>query len=565
MTSAATRRAVGAGTTALVALLWAATGTLPAQAADQQLKLFLPATMQLPMTAPADPMNDAYSAPNPRVGRTGSTPLHQVQVSFDATALAGIADFHVQFGSGFTCATKGSVVTCDEGDLNYDSINVLQHYWLTSVAGVKPGTTGLLHVTASSPDAPSTSSDVRVSVGGPDLKIKELDQAQHVKPGGTVSPVIEFANLGQVATSKVVVELTVEDGLTADRRASNCEYAQTKPTGGAKQWPGDTEVICALDVAVAPGEVYRLDPIELGVSASAWATEVGLAVYSGEDAPFSQAPGWRAADTFQRGTGAALGGTRTEDAALLGSPRHVYDNSFEYGVLTDNTADLVTLGSWAPQGDGKQGVLSVGLRNDGPASIEYAHSGNDVADVRVTLPHGVTATKVPAECHQQEMTDHSLAYRCETSDIVLTGYRAGFDLTLQVDDPAAAPQVKVDLQDESNWNDPKAASFAFDPNPANNTVQVALGAARATASATPTGAAAAPVAATSAAGTPRASATPSDPTENHDTTAAPGTELAFTGGGAGAGTIAALGTGVLALGIGALAFATRRRRATAQR
>ncbi|WP_370217658.1 hypothetical protein [Kitasatospora sp. GAS1066B] len=549
MLSARTRRATAAGATALTALLTAGLTALPAHADSGQLQLFVPGSVQVPMTAPADPASDPNSMVLVNVGRTGTDTVHNAQVAFDTSGLANVAAFHVQDNPGTPCSTKATVVTCAAGDLSYPSINITEHFWLTAATGVKPGTSGVLHVTESAPGMTSVSHDVKVSAGGPDLKVKDLGQVTHAKPGGTLSPVIEVANLGQLPTTKLVVEMTATDGLELKQRAANCEYADRKeivysgPGAPANQnRPAATDVICYVDATVAPGEVYKIDPIQFGVSPTAYATFSDIEVFTSEDAPFSQAPQWRANESFRAGTSAPLMAAKTVDAALLSAPRHTYDNQAHLEVAVDNTADFVALGNWAPQAGGKQGTLSVGLRNDGPASIIYGRSGEDAADIRVVLPQGVTATKVPSGCLQPSPKDAPSTYRCETSYMIVVGNKISYDFGLQVDDPTAVPNAQISLVSSE---DP-SAKLAFDPNAANNTLQVALGAQPTTTPST------APATATTQAAATAGPAT---------ATKAAGQDLAFTGGGSNSGTIAAVGAGVVVLGAGALVYANRRRKA----
>jgi hypothetical protein len=563
--SAHSRRAVALGTSTIAALLVTGTAALPAQAAGSQLQLFPPSSVQLPLTAPANPSSDPNSLVSLRYGRTGSGTVHQVQLTFDASALAGIADFHYQGN----CTTKGTVFTCAEDDLHLDSINATQTFWLTAAPGVRPGTSGKLHVSLTSSDAASTSSDIKVSVGGPDLRIKDPDQVRHAKPGGTVQEALEVANLGQLPTDKLVVEVLAVQGLQLNQRAANCEYADIKAsvyTGpGAPQFkntPARTEAICTVNAAVAPGEVYRIDPVQLGISSDAYASILHLGVFSSEDAPYAQSSLWRAHDHFTRGTGTPLTAARTTDPALLSAPRHTYDNQAQTEVTADNTADFSALGSWAPQDGGKQGTLSVGLHNAGPASIIFGGSGEDPADVRLQLPQGVTVTKAPDGCRLPDKAK-PLMYDCATSYMIVKDYSLGYDFGLSVNDPAAAPHAQIDLVLDTDFNNPKPATLAFDPNPANNAISIALGAQpvgnpipspSASATGTPgTGTGTGSGSTPGAGSTATATATPAG-------SSAKG--LAFTGGGSDAAPIAAVGGGAVLIGAGALFYARRRKAAT---
>ncbi|MGF1429651.1 hypothetical protein [Kitasatospora sp. LaBMicrA B282] len=545
-----------AGATALAALLTAGFTALPAHAdGGAALTVDVPATIQLPVTTPNDPGADPRSALPIRLGRTGSSPLHKVSIDFvTGEDLFKVADLHAE-GNG--CTAKDDFTWCDEGDLDTDGVDTPQKFWLTPNPAAKAGATTKLHLTVSAAGVPSVQQDVTVTVGGPDLLAKQPAPADHVKPGSTLAPAVEFTNLGQLPTGELVVEFTAMDGLDPEQLASNCEYAQVKPVfsgPGQQNRPGRTDAICTLKLAVAPGEVYTLDPIRLGVSPTAYATHSEIAVFPAEDAPFSDAPQWRATESFHPGTGAPLTATRTTDPSLGSTPRKPYDNRADLEVSVDNTADFLALGSWAPQPGGARGTLTAGLRNDGPAAIEFDRSGEDVADVRVTLPQGVTATEVPAGCLQAQLTTPGTVYVCRTSFMAPVGAGFDFDFGLRLADPGTARTATVDFQSEEGINNPAPVKLPWDPNPANDAVTVTLGGpgAGATPSTAPT---ATPTAGSSATPTPAAAVLPAA-----DDQPPAGQDLAYTGGGNDAGTLAIAGGTAVLLGGAALAYAARRRK-----
>ncbi|WP_035847823.1 hypothetical protein [Kitasatospora azatica] len=561
MFSTRTRRAaIG---TAAAGLLAAAATAVPAHAAGISLQLRLPNSLQIPLTPPADPASDSNSLLEVSISSTGGSQIDQAKLTFDASALAGIADFHAK---GSTCTAQGAVTTCTESHLPAGGTGIGDHLWLTAAPGVKPGTTGVLHVALSSAEATGTSADLKVTVGGPDLKLKDFPQVSHAKPGDTLSPVVEVANLGQLPTSKLYLEFVLPDGLAADQRAANCVYADVPATVtgvldtiGSPRLPAETVGECIVDAAVAPGEVYRIDPVKLGVTKTAFAVRGGISVFTTEDARNAQYPQWNKQYKLRAGTGTPLTATKITDDALLHAPRRSGDNLGDLEVSADNTANFVALGSWAPQGDGKQGTLSVGLRNDGPASIIYGGSGDDPADLRVVLPQGSTVTKSPADCYLRDKAS-PLVYICRASYMVPAGSKTGFDFQLQVD-PSTAPTAQAYLVSAYELDNAKPSTLSFDPNPADNSVQVSL-------VAQPSGSTVSPTPSASRAGSTGAAASPTASAPREDSTdpavvhaGDDGTGLAFTGGGSNAGVIAAIGGGLAVVGGGAVFYATRRRKA----
>lgn len=576
------RRALYAPLTIAAVVLGAT--AVPAQADD--LKLTFTGTSNSAVQIPTKPAQPGQFGQNlfVEIGRVGAGTAHDVKVVFDTTDLTGVADLTVP-----GCSTAGKTISCDEHELNFDRINLLYHPWLSAVQGAAPGSHGILHLKLTASNAQSASMDVRVDVGGPDFKAKPLGDQNNVKPGTVLTPSVEFANVGDLPASKVVVAVDAISGIEFKQRPSNCEFA-SEPDGswGDKNWPGDTVAICTVDATVAPGQVVTLDPLQLGITNSAWYTFADVTVYPTEDAQFSQIPDWRRRLTFQRGTGPALGAKPASDPGLITAPRKSYDNQVEQNVLATNTADFSALGAWAPNGD-KQGTLSVGFRNSGPASIFY-RSGDAVVTVQAEIPSGVTVTKVPDGCRPKtwengKQVAHPNKYLCESPVFVASGLEKVFQFGLSIDAGTTRPTVPVTLQDQDSLYNVNStiAKLSFEPDPSHESVSVPLGtqpsgsipsstpssgtSQSSTPSTRPTSAPpiAQPTATPSAPGqTPSATASAA-PVPTANATASPSAralsgDLAHTGSD---GTLLIAGTGAAAIALGGVLFTVARRRKTA--
>ncbi|MEW1907050.1 hypothetical protein AB0442_01130 [Kitasatospora sp. NPDC085895] len=555
-------RAFGLSTAVAAAAVTAATA-VPAHAAGTKLTFDVADSVQIS----AKPVTPGQFDENLhlRIGRTGTVAAKDVKVAFDTAGLAGVAQLTVP-----NCTTSGTVVTCDAHTIDYDSINITQNPWLSAVAGAKPGSSGKLHVTLTASNAEPAEKDIRVDVGGPDFKTKDLAPQKGVKPGTVVAPAVEFANAGDVAATRLVVAIDAVSGLDFKKRPSNCEFAAVgEGAWNQKSWPGETMAVCTLDVALAPGTVHTLDPLQFGVTGSAWYTFTDISLYATEDAQYSSIPRWRADHRFQRGTDAPLTVRATEDPALLAAPRHSYDNRVELEVAAANTADFSALGAWNPADGGKRGTLTVGYRNAGPASIFY-RSGNDVVKVQVQFPKGVTVIKVPTGCTPKtwengRQVEHPDKYLCDTSMWISSGTRKTFDFGISLDAGTTRATVPVTLQDETSLygGGATAGNLTFDPNHANEALSVVLGSEPSgsipTGAATPTSGSTAstPPVVVRPTGSASASAAPvtASPSPSASTG---GGALAFTGA-SGLGTITAAGTGAVLIG-GAVFLATRRRK-----
>ncbi|GAA4854369.1 hypothetical protein [Kitasatospora terrestris] len=555
-----------------VAALALSAAAVPAHADDIKLSLSAPGSVQIP----GKPVTKQEWDENLhlRIGRTGNTDVKNVKVVFDTKDLAGIAALSVD-----RCAVQGTVTTCDQPDLRFDSINISQHPFLNAVDGVKPGTSGVLHIKVTASGATEATADVRVDVGGPDFKAKDLAPITDAKVGGAVTPAIVFANRGGTASRKIVVEVSAVSALEVRQWPSNCEYAQ-EPDGSyeGRSWPGALDGVCVIDTPVAPGEVFKLSPLTFTVGATAEYDFADISVYPTEDSEVSAIPLWRKNLKLTRGTGPAMTATKTTDAALLTEERHPYDMRVEQEVRTDNPADFSALGAWAPAPGGRTGTLTVGERNDGPASI-YDRSGGEAApSVRVVFPDGVSVTKTPTGCSAVTWEDGQQVakpnkYDCGGPWWVPSGFQGTYAFELAVAAPESAPAATVSLQNtESKYGTGHASAvMSWDHNAANDLVKVALGTSASgsipTAKPKPTPTSTGP---TSAPVVSLPTATPSAQRSTGAPSSAPaggsashtGGNLASTGA-SGIGPMVGGGIAAIALGGGVIALVARRRKAGA--
>ncbi|MFJ5230730.1 LPXTG cell wall anchor domain-containing protein [Kitasatospora sp. NPDC088391] len=541
--------------------------------AEHRLLIDAPASVQISST-PKQPAQWDENL-HLRVGRTGTGTVNGVKLDFDTRDLAGTAQLTVP-----GCATAGTVVTCDVNDLQFDSINITHNPWLSAAAGAKPGSSAVLHLRLYGGGTVEAAKDVRVDVGAPRFKTKDLQQVT-ARTGDTVTPEVVFANRGESAATALYVEITALSGLTPAQVPANCEY-QDNPDGayGDRGWPGSVNVACAVDATIGAGQVYKLSPFSFKVGPTARYTFADISLFPTVDAETSQLAGWRANGPLKRGTGPAMTVGGATDAGLLTGELHDYDNRVEQEVSADNPADFSAGAAWTPADGGKKGTLTVAEANAGPASIFDRSGGESSPGVRAVLPAGVTATKVPDGCRAVEWEngkhiDHPNTYDCGGPYWVPAGYLKSYAFELAVENPAAAPKAVVSLQNQTSIYEPghPSAVMGWDHNAANDLVEIALGASAGGGlpdpkpSTTPTGGTGggtAPTAAPSAAlptGTPSGRATAS---AAPSTTAAGRTTggLASTGSD-GSGTLLALGLGAVGLGTAAVLVARRKRGARA--
>ncbi|MDH6576733.1 hypothetical protein [Kitasatospora sp. MAP5-34] len=556
------------------ACLVAAVGTglaAPAQADDLKLTLQSPGSVHVSSDVRAVNEFFGYSF---SLGRVGNGTAHGVKVTYDATGLAGLAQLAVP-----GCAAAGPVFTCDQDDVAFNGVGLSRQPTLRAVQNVRLGAVGTLHVTVKSSNAATASADVKVAVGGPDLKLKALAEQSKVKPGSPLDEVVEFANLGNQPTSEVVLTANLTAGLTAGQRPSNCEFAdkpaQQSAGNSNNTRPPVTLAVCTVDAAVGPGEVFRLDTLKLGVAATASFEAATFQLFGDENDANSPVPGWRKNEHLVRGTAPALGAAKATDPALLAAPRQGSDYSSGQKVTADFTADLSATSQWTPGPGADEGTLTIGIRNSGPASYNDPSAGDLSPRVHVVLPQGVTVSDLPGNVCGSTTSWHNRTvspatrYFCGSPAWMPVGYQQTYSLHLKLATGVDRVTVPVTLQNYASEvdNSSTSAIMPWDHNPANDVASatlVRLGGGSTPPTSTPsTRPTSAPT------GRPTPTSTGTDPAVVVAGSFPPAAvsmtntdgRLASTGN-SGTGTMIVAGSAAVAIGAGLVLVATRRRAGT---
>ncbi|MFC8721392.1 hypothetical protein [Kitasatospora sp. NPDC057198] len=556
-------RSFGLATT-LTALALGGAVAPAAHAADSTLKIEAPDAVAVDpgSTAPDHGSNSTRihldltlsDHPKPAMGR----------ITVDLAPLEGIATVSTPDSR---CTATGQTLTCDTLTM-YDGEQGLDLY-LYAPAGTPRavGSTAVLRTSAVF-DGATASTDTKVTLGGSNVVVDDVPAAEGLKPGDVWKPLIKITNKGQLPASQLYLTFIGGMEYSFQSQFSNCQYA----TGGDG---GVDAVICTLPATVEAGQSVTLTPIGFKVDADAYYPYEDIHVTT----TMPDLSGWMSQFHFTPGPASA------PPLVALGAPQSSgpngvvdfeRDNGISLHGAVPNTADFVATGSWTPEAGKKQGKLTAGLVNNGPASIDW-RSGSHPAKVRVELPAQAKVLQKPDNCYQAVRNAPANSFTCDTSAYIKNGYRASFDFTVEAD-PAAKLSAVVTLP--SIGEDGQESGKPWDPNKANDAVTVALGGEASTGtpspqpsqstgtgtggtdpSASPSPAPDASSAAPSPSPSPSASATGG--TSGGSTGGTTGGSLASTGGGQGSGTLLGLGIGAVALGGGVVAV-TRRRKAGAQ-
>ncbi|MFJ8883120.1 peptidase [Streptomyces sp. NPDC102402] len=571
----ALRRA--AGSLAAAGLLAAgslAAGT-PAQAADPVFTLGGPAETALhPYPASGSPQRSAleFTVHNPDPDEESMGYEGEVTYTLDLSGIAGVAQVLPAEDTGSDCEITGATAVCHDYGV-YAGLSSIADFDLAAAKGSKDGASGTIEVTGSADGVTFTPFSTTVTIGGPDLAMKQLPFKQELKPGDAQPAPITFTNKGTTAADGVLLTLRYSRGLEIPEQYANCEY-----NGEAGDEPFDSyawaTTLCFVEGSYEPGATYTL-----GVPMSVKATERAFYdtfIYRiGEDGD-AQRSAQRAGAPFTRGTGPELTLKKVTSSARS-ADLDPWNNQQEADFRTENTADFVAVGGKADGSVGDTVTADIGFRNDGPAWIGYIRSGEPVATLDFTVPEGAEVTGKPDACRGvtadgKYREDQSAAprYVCNTRMTVRDGSERTWPFDLKI--TKAVPNASGDVRIRNTWlADPE---LPFDVKPANNKAELVLngdGSGSGDTGATSDGAdgtagasegsTGGDTAGSGTAGTPGASSGPGSGTAGSSGTsgsASPGTD----GGLASTGSVALMASAAAAVALaagGALYMTTRRR------
>lgn len=476
----ALRRA--AGSLAAAGLLAAASlaGTAaPAQAADAPVF-----TLGGPAETALHPYPESGKPKSSTVGITVNNPSPDEEnggyggdftLTFDLSGIAGVADVAFDGESNSAdCKVTGTKAVCEDWGI-WPGLQGAADLLVTAAQGSEDGDTGTIKVTGEAEGATFTPFTTRITVGGPDLVMRQLPFEQELDPGDEQQAPITFTNRGSRAADGVLLTLMYSRGLDIPQRYSNCEYTEDDPGVPGIGW---TMALCSVEGAFEAGETYTLaTPLTIEATTRAF---YDTFVYRIHEDGADQRTAQRAGAPFERGSGGVLKAVpvKNKGAAARGVDLNPYDNQQEADFRTKNTADFVAYGDQASGAAGSTVRAELGFRNEGPAWIGYIRSGEDVATVDFTVPQGATVTAKPDRCrgvtadgkYREDQTGPAPRYFCPTSMTVRDGSGLDLPFELRIDKALTGATGKVTIRNTRLQN----PALPFDPKPANNTALLVL-------------------------------------------------------------------------------------------
>ena len=445
-------RRVLAGLAVAGAVLAAGTPASGAQRAAAELKMVVP-DVSVAIGGPGTEVRPTWYADR-------EVELSDTKLTYQLDDLTGVV---LSDGDGVgTCTSVSATkLTCeDQFGMSVGPDGMTGYFTGLLKAGktAKAGAEGTLTATFSAEGvAPITDTiAVRVSEGvdlvaGPNVTVKK-------KPGASFDVPLVVRNAGQTVVDGASVIFNRDYAFSSTGKFSNCFYRSGQVTA------------CTFDQALAPGTTYRgAFPFKLRPDTYAPGHEANelewLAPGDYED---------REAQLVKEGLEgfgtAGSGGVLKLTAQSSAQDRQGDvnpDNNWttvEVEVTGKNGADLVAIGDDVTGEAGDVVTAEVGVRNDGPATLDFGRSGESVAWIKVGVPAGATVVSVPEGCDKD-----GAIYNCFTGTLLPASERQVFDFGLRIDRVVADAGGKVVV------NEPcECSQFAKDLDMSNNTSEIVI-------------------------------------------------------------------------------------------
>ncbi|WP_433301719.1 LPXTG cell wall anchor domain-containing protein [Actinoplanes sp. CA-030573] len=440
----------------IAAALALATGvTTPARAADISVRMAMPDVL-VGAGASADVRPIVFADQGQTLIFTTMT--YELSDGLEGVRLAGPAD-------NFDCTSSGPTkVSCPiVSEIYVSPAGNREHHAVISADPGANGETGKITMTFSGGGVKPASLTVDVSVvHGVDLAAGG-SQTISVAPGATFGASLEVRNNGDSVVHGAAVTIDTAYAFSARTRFANCLYRDDQPHA------------CVFDQGLEPGVTYQVTlPYRLRRDTYAPSTVAGDFVWRTADGyrnliKFIEDNGFEGPGT--PGTGAKLELKRKVSLAKqTDTDPGNNSQSLTVNVTGRQGADLAAVGVTASAAAGATITLPVGVRNNGPATLDPP-VGSPVFIV-VTFPAGTEVVTTPAGCMEQTPPPHA-DYACYTSE---SGpFRAKTTVTWKF--RVKVTKVVVNATGTVAVDD--VHDFSKDINEANNVAKIVLNPAKA--------------------------------------------------------------------------------------
>lgn len=322
------------------------------------------------------------------------------------------------------CAEASNKITCNlpDGDLD----GVLPVIFVPK-AGSKDGDSGAIKYSVSADNAAGFTTERTLTLAdGVDLYMLSghSDDTPEVKPGDTVKVPVEFANLGNRTAEGLRFKFFFEYGLLP-KQYNNCSYAAilegtwvTCDVTGVSLKP-DFQVKAEDFLATVSGEAFRDQRLNYSVEALGESTPLPPALLA----------------KLKKGSGDAtfgVGAASERKSSIKASTVKDVDLDDNFGwqfVFVKNTYDMAAVGANATGASGSVVPVEIGLKANGPGSIDAIGSGGEAAARFIfNVPNGTEVMSIPPNCYSftddgqwEDAKPGKPKYECKTNEVLRVG------------------------------------------------------------------------------------------------------------------------------------------------
>ncbi|MFI7609071.1 LPXTG cell wall anchor domain-containing protein [Micromonospora sp. NPDC049366] len=401
--------------------------------------------------------------------------VNGLTVRYDYRDLAGKVTLKPEI-SGECSTPEENVLVCqDPFEVGLDDwgIGGLFSVAIAPTKDAEDGDSGDLKVTLSAEGLQPASHTSTVKIGegvdlagGTEVKITG-------KPGDAFTSSLVLANVGKTAAKGAVAIFDNDRAIRPGKHYSNCTYE------------GDQLRTCRFTDTVEPGDTLTAEvPYLLGADTYAPGREYGY-------------HNWMTLSEFDdfvgylSSMGVTIGKPGTDGPLTLTGQKMTQRGSFQADVDPENNwsgmeitvtgkngVDLAAIGDMVSGKAGAVVTATVGVRNNGPASLDFNRSGTPVTKIDVTIPTGTTAVEVPDVCMpfdgENADWEHAgepgaNAYRCYPDYYIAKDEEQTVDLGLRIDTVTANAEGKVVINTKC-----ECEGFVDDTNPANDNARLVV-------------------------------------------------------------------------------------------
>ncbi|SCE71692.1 LPXTG-motif cell wall anchor domain-containing protein [Micromonospora purpureochromogenes] len=405
--------------------------------------------------------------------------LNNLTVRYDYRDLLGKATFTGEKDSSTDCASpeEGVLVCTDPFEVGVEDewgLGGIADVVIAATDTAKEGDTGAVKVSLSADGYDAVQWEAEVRVGeGVDIAASEGVEVSGA-PGASFTAPLQVSNAGETSVKGLGAIFFNDHAIRSATRYSNCTY------------DADRLRSCQFDQELAPGSSYEATlSYQIGKDAFApgfaygeisWQTTAELEDFKSYLTSHGYElgkPGDGPVLTLQ--TARALRGVQADT-----NPENNW-SSLALKVTGKNGADLAAVGDSVQGEAGDLVHATIGVKNNGPAALDFSRGGSPVTKIDVTVPAGTTAVEVPEVCvpFDGERGDWenagkagAKAYRCWPDVFIGLDEEQTVEFGLRIDKvvPNAAGTVTINAKCECE------GGLDADLNKANDTAKLLVNA-----------------------------------------------------------------------------------------